>query len=63
MRYSFRYLYGDSTEKHTVIENALGDIFNAFAENLGSQGLFCSFFNNDNGASSYGGNPRSILDK
>ena len=27
VRYSFRYLYGDSPEKHMVIENALGDIF------------------------------------
>ena len=44
------------------IEDAFGDIFNAYAKNLSSQGLSCSFINNDNGTSSYGDNPRSILD-
>ena len=63
VRNSLRYLYGDCTEKHTVIEDALCDIFNAYAKNLCSQGLTCSFINNDNGSSSCTDNPRSILDK
>ena len=63
MHYSFRYLYGDNTEKHTVIDDALGSIFIAYAKNLICQGLSCSFINNDNSSSSYGDNPRSILDK
>ena len=63
VHYSLRYLYGDCTEKHTVIDDALGDIFNAYAKNLSNQGLSCSFINNDNGSSSYGDNPRSILNK
>ena len=62
VRNSLRYLYGDCTEKHTVIEDALCDIFNAYAKNLCIQGLSCSFINNDNGSSSGGDNPRSILD-
>ena len=62
VRYSFRYLYGDSTEKHTVIDDALGSIFIAYAKNLICQGLSCSFINNDNDSSSYGDNPRCILD-
>ena len=59
--YLFRYLYGDSTEKHTVIDDALGNNFNAYAKNLSSQGLSCSFINNDNSSSSYGDNPCIIL--
>ena len=59
----FRDLYGDSTEKHTKIDDALGDIFNTYVKNLSSQGLSCSFINNDNGSSSCGDNPHSILDK
>ena len=62
MRYSFKYLYCDSIEKCTVIDDALGVIFNAYAENLSSYGLSCSLISNDNGSSSYGDNPRSILD-
>ena len=46
-----------------VINDAIGDIFIAYAKNLSSQGLSCSFNNNDNDSSSYGDNPRSILDK
>ena len=59
--YLFRYLYGDSTEK-TVIHDALGYIFYAYAKNLSCEGFTCSFINNDIGSSSYGDNPRSILD-
>ena len=53
VRYSFWYLYGDSIEKHTVIDDALGDIFDAYANNSSSQGLSCSVINNDNGSSSW----------
>ena len=63
VHFSFRDLYGDSTKKHTEIDDALGDIFNTYAKNLSSQGLSCSFINNDNGSSSYGDYPRSVLDK
>ena len=45
-----------------MIDDALGVIFNAYAENLSSYGLSCSLISNDNGSSSYGDNPRSILD-
>ena len=63
VRYSFKYLYCDSTVKHTVIDDAFGDIFKAFAKNLSSSGLSCSFINNYNGFFSCGDYPCSILDK
>ena len=63
MCYSSKYLYGDSIEKHTVIEDGLDYIFNANAKNLSSSGLSCSFINNYNGFFSCGDYPCSILDK
>ena len=45
-----------------VINDALGDIFHAYAKNLIILGLTCSFINNDNCSSSYSDNPLSILD-
>ena len=62
VHYSFRYLYGDCIEKLTMIEDAFGDVFNAYAKNHNRQSLSCSFINNDNGSSSYGDNPHSILE-